>query len=111
VENLPGFAKGWVSVQDAAAQLAAPLLELESGLRVLDVCAAPGGKLMHILEACPDLKEVVAVDVSPERVVRIHDNVARACLTAKVLTADATNPSAWWDGRAFNRILLDAPCS
>ncbi|CAI8807753.1 16S rRNA (cytosine(967)-C(5))-methyltransferase RsmB [Methylocaldum szegediense] len=111
VENLPGFAKGWVSVQDAAAQLAAPLLELESGLRVLDVCAAPGGKLMHILEACPDLKEVVAVDVSPERVVRIHDNLARAGLTAKVLTADATNPSAWWDGRAFDRILLDAPCS
>lgn len=111
VENLPGFAKGWVSVQDGAAQLAAPLLELEAGLRVLDVCAAPGGKLMHILEACPDLKDVVAVDVSPERVARIHDNLARAGLSAKVLTADATDPNAWWDGRAFDRILLDAPCS
>ncbi len=111
VENLPGFAKGWVSVQDGAAQLAAPLLELEAGLRVLDVCAAPGGKLMHILEACPDLKDVVAVDVSPERVARIYDNLARAGLSAEVLTADATDPNAWWDGRAFDRILLDAPCS
>lgn len=111
VENLPGFAKGWVSVQDAAAQLAAPLLELEPGLRVLDVCAAPGGKLMHILEVCPDLKDAVAVDVSAERVARIHDNLARAGLSAEVLTADATDPNVWWDGRLFDRILLDAPCS
>ena len=111
VENLPGFAKGWVSVQDAAAQLAAPLLELEAGLRVLDVCAAPGGKLMHILEVCPDLKDAVAVDVSAERVARIHDNLARAGLSAEVLTADATDPNVWWDGRLFDRILLDAPCS
>jgi len=111
VEGLPGFAKGWISVQDGAAQLAAPLLELKPGLRVLDVCAAPGGKLMHILEACPDLKDVVAIDISPERVARIHDNLARAGLNAKVLAADAANPEAWWDGQAFDRILLDAPCS
>jgi 16S rRNA (cytosine967-C5)-methyltransferase len=111
VENLPGFATGCISVQDAAAQLAAPLLELMPGLRVLDVCAAPGGKLMQILEICPDLKEVVAVDVSPERVRKIHHNLIRAGLNAKVLTADATDPKAWWDGQAFDRILVDAPCS
>ncbi|HYE37432.1 16S rRNA (cytosine(967)-C(5))-methyltransferase RsmB [Methylocaldum sp.] len=111
VESLPGFAKGWISVQDGAAQLAAPLLELKPGLRVLDVCAAPGGKLMHILETCPDSKEVVAIDISPERITRIHENLARAGLNAKVLTADAADPKSWWDGQAFDRILLDAPCS
>lgn len=111
VERLPGFAEGWVSVQDSAAQLAAALLELKPGLRVLDVCAAPGGKLMHVLETCSGLKEVVAVDISPERVARIHDNLARAGLNARVLTADATDPEAWWDGQIFDRILLDAPCS
>jgi len=111
VERLPGFERGWISVQDGAAQLAAPLLDLQPGLRVLDVCAAPGGKLMHILETRPDLREVVAVDISPERVTRIHDNLARVRLNATVLTADAADPKAWWDGQAFDRILLDAPCS
>lgn len=111
VENLPGFAKGWISVQDGAAQLAAPLLALKPGLRVLDVCAAPGGKLMHILETCPALKDVVAIDIAPERVARIHENLARAGLNAKVLAADAADPKSWWDGQAFDRILLDAPCS
>lgn len=111
VERLPGFSKGWVSVQDGAAQLAAPLLDLSAGLRVLDVCAAPGGKLMHILEICPDLKEAVAVDIASERVNKIHDNLVRSGLNAKVLTADAAHPEGWWDGQGFDRILLDAPCS
>ncbi|BBA33466.1 ribosomal RNA small subunit methyltransferase RsmB [Methylocaldum marinum] len=111
VERLPGFSKGWVSVQDGAAQLAAPLLDLSAGLRVLDVCAAPGGKLTHILETGPDLKETVAVDSAPERVTKIHDNLVRSGLNAKVLIADAAQPEGWWDGQYFDRILVDAPCS
>lgn len=111
VEKLPGFAEGVVSVQDTAAQLAAPLLDPRPGQRVLDVCAAPGGKTVHILESCPDLKELVAVDIAPERTARIQENLTRAGLTATLLTADATRPGDWWDGRPFDRILLDAPCS
>jgi 16S rRNA (cytosine967-C5)-methyltransferase len=111
VEKLPGFAEGAVSVQDTAAQLAAPLLDVQPGQRVLDVCAAPGGKTVHILESCPGLKELVAVDIASERTARIRENLARAGLAATLLTADATQPEAWWDGRPFDRILLDAPCS
>jgi 16S rRNA (cytosine967-C5)-methyltransferase len=111
VEKLPGFAEGVVSVQDTAAQLAAPLLDPRPGQRVLDVCAAPGGKTVHILESCPELKELVAVDIAPERTARIRENLARAGLSATLLTADATRPETWWDGRPFDRILLDAPCS
>lgn len=111
VEKLPGFAEGWVSVQDTAAQLAAPLLDLAPGQRVLDVCAAPGGKTLHILESCPDLQEVVAVDIAPERTAKITENLNRAGLAATVITADATRPDTWWDGRWFDRILVDAPCS
>jgi len=111
VERLPGFADGWVSVQDAAAQLAFGLLDPKAGQRVLDVCAAPGGKTAHILEACPQAKEVVALDIVPQRVAKIHENLSRAGLKATVLTGDAAEPAGWWDGRPFDRILLDAPCS
>jgi len=111
VGRLPGFADGWVSVQDAAAQLAAGLLDPRPGQRVLDVCAAPGGKTQHILEICPDVGEVVSLDIAPERVTRIRENLSRAGLTATLLTADAVEPSSWWDGKPFDRILVDAPCS
>lgn len=109
VERLPGFVEGRASVQDAAAQLAAQLLAVETGQRVLDVCAAPGGKTAAILEACPC--DLVAVDIAPERTTRIHENLSRAGLEASVITGDATRPNGWWDGKPFHRILLDAPCS
>jgi 16S rRNA (cytosine967-C5)-methyltransferase len=111
VERIPGFSAGAVSVQDAAAQLAAGLLELSPGLRVLDLCAAPGGKTTHSLETCPALGELVAVDQSAERMNRVKDNLNRIGLTATLVTADALAPPTWWDGRPFDRILLDAPCS
>ncbi|WP_045225054.1 16S rRNA (cytosine(967)-C(5))-methyltransferase RsmB [Methyloterricola oryzae] len=110
VERLPGFAEGRASVQDAAAQLAAGLLNTEPGQRVLDVCAAPGGKTAAILEACPEC-EMVAVDIAPERNARVRENLERAGFEAKIITGDAANPMDWWDGRPFDRILLDAPCS
>src|SRR5690606_15265575 len=111
VEDLPGFAAGLVSVQDAAAQLAPGLLDLAPGQRVLDACAAPGGKTCHLLEACPGLAEVVAVDRDPERLARVRDNLDRLGLEATLVAGDATAPGEWWDGRPFDRILLDAPCS
>lgn len=111
VSKLPGFADGDVSVQDAAAQLAAPLLDLTPGLRVLDACAAPGGKTCHILETQPALAEVVAVDVSAERMRRVRENLQRLNLAATLVTGDVEQPQAWWDGRRFDRILLDVPCS
>jgi len=111
VEHLPGFGQGRVSVQDESAQLAADLLDLQAGQRVLDVCAAPGGKTLHILESQPNLAEVVALDIAPDRLGRITENLARVGFTATVKAGDAANPSAWWDGKPFDRILLDAPCS
>lgn len=111
VEKLPGFSEGVVSVQDTAAQLAAPLLAPRPGHRVLDLCAAPGGKTAHLLEHCPELLELVAVDIAPERTARIRENLARENLTATVVTGDATQPGTWWDGRPYDRILVDAPCS
>jgi 16S rRNA (cytosine967-C5)-methyltransferase len=111
VEAIPGFASGEVSVQDAAAQLAAGLLNLEKGHRVLDLCAAPGGKTAHILECCPEISELVAVDVSGDRLVRVQDNLDRIGLKATLVTADALTPADWWDQRPFDRILVDAPCS
>lgn len=111
VEQLPGFAEGWVSVQDTAAQLAAGLLDLQPGHRVLDVCAAPGGKTAHILESQEQLQELVAVDIDAARIQRVGENLQRLNLQAKLIVADASKPSAWWDGKPFDRILLDAPCS
>ena len=111
VRSLPGFAEGWISVQDEAAQLAADLLDLAPGQRVLDACCAPGGKTCHILEVEKDLAGVVAVDLEGKRVVRVRENLARLGLSADLIAADGRDTAAWWDGKPFQRILLDAPCS
>ncbi len=110
VTALPHFAEGWVSVQDTAAQLAAELLDLQPGQRILDVCAAPGGKTAHILENQPNT-ELVAVDIDENRMQRVSDNLQRLGLHATLIVADAHKPEDWWDGKPFDRILLDAPCS
>lgn len=115
VQDLPGFSDGDWSVQDAAAQLAAPLLlkglpvPNDRPLHVLDACAAPGGKTAHLLEMAD--AELLALDVDPARCERIHQNLARLGLSATVVAADAGEVAAWWDGRPFDAILLDAPCS
>lgn len=109
VTDLPGFCAGEVSVQDAAAQRAAALLDLAAGQRVLDACAAPGGKAAHILESAD--VELLALDSDPVRCARITAGLARLGLRCEVRTADAGEPAAWHDGRSFDRILLDAPCS
>jgi 16S rRNA (cytosine967-C5)-methyltransferase len=113
VEQLPGFADGACSVQDEAAQLAAPLLlQGELGAvrpRMLDACAAPGGKTAHLLERVD--AELLALDVDAQRCTRITDNLQRLGLSAEVHCADAARPDTWWDGRAFDAILLDAPCT
>ncbi|WP_122567742.1 16S rRNA (cytosine(967)-C(5))-methyltransferase RsmB [Pseudomonas viridiflava] len=111
VRALPGFAEGWISVQDEAAQLAADLLELAPGQRVLDACCAPGGKTCHILEAEPKLAGVVAVDLEAKRLVRVKENLERLGLEAELIAADGRDTATWWDGQPFQRILLDAPCS
>ena len=111
VEQLPGFADGHVSVQDAAAQLAAGLLEVEPGQRVMDLCAAPGGKTTHILEIQPAVEKLLAVDIDGTRLQRLKDNLQRLQLQAEIVTGDALDPSGWWDGVLFDRILVDAPCS
>jgi 16S rRNA (cytosine967-C5)-methyltransferase len=109
VETLPGFKSGTVSVQDAGAQLAADLLEAGGSMRVLDACAAPGGKTCHLLERA-DL-DLVAIDRSTERLAQLEQNLRRLELTATVIASDATDTATWWDGRPFDRILLDAPCT
>jgi len=108
VAQIPGFAEGVVSVQDAAAQLAAPLLDLQDGLRVLDACAAPGGKTGHLLE-CAQL-DLLALDSDPQRLTRIEENLARLQLRARVQAGDAARRD-WWDGEPFDRILADVPCT
>ena len=109
VIQLPGFEEGWFSVQDEAPQLCVELLELDQGHRVLDACAAPGGKTCHLLEA-QDVA-VVAVELAERRIGRMKDNLFRMDLQAEILCADASEPDQWWDGEPFDRILLDAPCS
>ncbi len=109
VERLPGFAEGEVSVQDAAAQRAAELLQLSHGQRVLDACAAPGGKSAHILERAD--VALTALDLDPARCERLRRNLERLRLAAEVRSADCTRPQAWWDGVPFDRILADVPCS
>ncbi len=109
VERLPGFDAGLVSVQDAAAQYAAGLLDAQPGMRVLDACAAPGGKTAHVLERCDC--DLLAIDRDAQRLQRVADTLRRLHLSARLLAADAARPEAWWDGRPFDRILLDAPCS
>jgi len=111
VRSLPGFAEGWISVQDEAAQLAADLLDLAPGQWVLDACCAPGGKTCHIMEVEPGLAGVVAVDLEAKRLVRVRENLARLGLDAELIAADGRDTATWWDGKPFQRILLDAPCS
>jgi 16S rRNA (cytosine967-C5)-methyltransferase len=111
VTKLPKFTEGWVSVQDSAAQLAAKLLNAQKGARVLDVCAAPGGKTAHILEVQPNLSSLLAIDIDSKRLQRVEENLIRLNLKANVLVADAADTNSWWDGDQFDRILLDAPCS
>ena len=111
VEEIPGFAEGLVSVQDAGAQLAAPLLQLGPGMRVLDACAAPGGKTGQILEWLGEGAELTALDIDEARASRIRENLGRLGRTARVVVADAGEPDSFWDGRPFERILVDAPCS
>lgn len=110
VNDLPGFSEGHFSVQDAAAQLAAPLLDARPEMRVLDACAAPGGKTCHLLEQTPGL-QVVAVEHYANRMKRVQENLDRLHLQCELLTADATDSDSWWDGKLFDRILLDAPCT
>jgi 16S rRNA (cytosine967-C5)-methyltransferase len=110
VQALPGFAEGWVSVQDGAAQLAAPLLQPQAGQQVLDACAAPGGKSAHLLELAPEAC-LTAVDVKPGRVRALAAGLQRLGLSARLLCADMSDPSAAWADREYDKILLDAPCS
>ncbi len=122
VVKLPGFNEGFFSVQDAASQQVAGFLQLEPGLRVLDACSAPGGKLSHILETESELKEVVAIDSAEDKIKIIQENLSRLRLwppksestpapTVTIQCADASKPTDWWDGVLFDRILCDAPCS
>lgn len=109
VHQLPGFAEGDVSIQDAGAQWAAVFLEAQSGQRVLDACAAPGGKTGHLLE-CANL-ELTALDIDATRLLRVQQNLDRLGLKAQLLQGDAAQPADWWDGQPFDRILLDVPCT
>ncbi len=115
VMRIPGFEKGWLSVQDPAAQLARDLINPQSSERILDACAAPGGKTAHLLESCPDI-DLVVLDRKAGRVAQIDQNLERLGLPvnggiAETRAADATSPKDWWNGKAFSKILLDAPCS
>jgi 16S rRNA (cytosine967-C5)-methyltransferase len=109
VDRLPKFAEGWVSVQDAGAQYAAKMLDVHDGMRVLDACAAPGGKAAHLLESA-DI-ELVAVDKDEQRLGRVRENLQRLQLKAQVVCGDAATPENWWDKKEFQRILADVPCS
>ena len=107
---MPGFHKGLVSIQDAGAQLAAPLLDVHSGMRVLDACAAPGGKSSHLLELTEI--ELTVLDHSPERLIKVKQNLTRLGLKkCHIICGNAANPIEWWDGKLFDRILADVPCS
>jgi 16S rRNA (cytosine967-C5)-methyltransferase len=111
VARLPGFEDGDASVQDVAAQLAAELLDVQPGMRILDACAAPGGKTAHILECGNNRATVVAIDRDMSRLMRVAENLERLGLNAELIRADAGEPDRWWDKVQFDRILLDAPCS
>lgn len=111
VNQLPEFETGWVSVQDGAAQLAAGLLALDGADQVLDVCAAPGGKAAHILETASQDVYLTALDIDRQRLQKVSDNMARLGLNASLLAGDAQRPEQWWNQQAFDRILVDAPCS
>lgn len=108
-ERLPKFNAGWISVQDAGAQHAAKLLDARDGMRVLDACAAPGGKTTHLLELAEI--DLVAVDKEEQRLQRVRENLQRLHLKAQIVCGDAVKPEAWWDRKSFQRILADVPCS
>lgn len=111
VEKLPGFTEGLVTVQDAGAQFAAPLLDVKTGMRVLDACAAPGGKSTHLAELTENI-ELTVLDKHQDRLARLTENFSRLKITDYQLTCgDATDPAQWWDGRLYDRILADVPCS
>ena len=110
VHVLPGFEQGWVTVQDAAAQRSVNFLAPKNGERILDLCAAPGGKTTHILEAAPE-SSVLAVDVDEQRLSRVYENLKRLGMKAEVKQGDGRTPSQWCGNEKFDRILLDAPCS
>ncbi len=109
VDKLPGFFDGMVSVQDAGAQYAASFLDVRDGMRVLDACSAPGGKTAHLLESCNI--NMVAVDKDEQRLERVRENLQRLKLEAALVCGDAAEPANWWDGKQFDRILADVPCS
>lgn len=111
ITTLPGFEQGWFAVQDGAAQLAAGYLEPQENQRILDCCAAPGGKTCHIIETQPNLAECVALDIDAQRAQRIQENLDRLGHKASILIGDAIKIEDWWKGDKFDRILLDAPCS
>jgi 16S rRNA (cytosine967-C5)-methyltransferase len=111
VQDLPGFADGRVSVQDAGAQLAPLLLDLRPGMRVLDACAAPGGKTGHLLESASGDVMLTALDIDSGRLARVGENLKRLRRDARLLQGDASNPESFWDGQPFDRILVDVPCS
>jgi 16S rRNA (cytosine967-C5)-methyltransferase len=112
VTELPGYAEGAFAVQDLGAQIAAPLLDASDGQRVLDACAAPGGKTTHLIERAD--VDLTALDADEARLARVRDNLARLGLAARgvrIVRGDAVDPAAWWDGRPFDRILADVPCT
>jgi len=111
VERLPGFSEGDVSVQDRSAQMAGFFLNADASHRVLDCCAAPGGKTLHLLERHQFTTPLVALDVDAQRLERVRENLARQQQPANIICADVADLDAWWDGKPFDRILLDAPCS
>ncbi len=111
VESLPGFSEGHVSVQDLAAQLAVPLLDAQADERILDACSAPGGKLAHLLEISTSLRDVIAIELETHRLKKLQDTLKRLQLDAQLIHADARAPDSWWDKQAFDRIMIDAPCS
>ena len=108
--SLPGFVQGWFAVQDGAAQLAAHYLAPQTNERILDCCAAPGGKTSHILELADNL-ELIALEIDSQRMTRVAENLERLGHSAQLVVGDASRPTDWWDGQQFDRILLDAPCS
>ena len=116
VRLLPGFEQGMLSVQDAGAQLAAEVLDVRPGIRVLDLCAAPGGKTCHLLEMETQIKKLVAVEIEEDRMQRVRENIDRLQLNKskteiELIVGDSCNATQWWDGERFDRILVDAPCS
>ncbi|MCB4437290.1 16S rRNA (cytosine(967)-C(5))-methyltransferase RsmB [Alteromonas sp. McT4-15] len=111
ITALPGFDKGHFAVQDGAAQLAAHYLQAQSHERILDCCAAPGGKTGHIAELTPDVGYLLALDADGDRLKRVEENMTRLKHSVDIKQGDAAQPSQWWDGQLFDRILLDAPCS